>query len=97
MASDNEFNMADLCFANNVEINMFNKTLNFNKQPQMTEETTELPGTKTETDKFTNSEKELYPLTKERSFVDWKDVERYNEMDLFFFSLLFFSSSMLKY
>ncbi|CAG8589106.1 24880_t:CDS:2 [Dentiscutata erythropus] len=79
MASKNKFNLANLCFANNVETNMFDKPLNFNGQLQIIEEATELPETETEPDKFTDSEEELYPLTKGQSFVNWKDVERYNK------------------
>ncbi|CAG8592612.1 20331_t:CDS:2 [Dentiscutata erythropus] len=79
MASEDEFDLADLCFANNVEINMFDELLNFNSQPQIIEEATKLPETKTKPDKFTDSEEKLYFLTKRLSFVDWKDVERYNK------------------
>ncbi|CAG8654536.1 380_t:CDS:1, partial [Scutellospora calospora] len=48
----------------NIEINIFDKILNFNGQLQTTEEINNLTRAKTETDKFSNSE-ELYPLTKE--------------------------------
>ncbi|CAG8820098.1 17923_t:CDS:1, partial [Gigaspora rosea] len=72
MASDNKFDMADLYFANNIKMNMFDETLNFNEQLQIIEETIELPGAKTETNEFTNSKEELYSLTKGQSFVDWK-------------------------
>ncbi|CAG8850717.1 38968_t:CDS:1, partial [Gigaspora margarita] len=58
MASNDEFDIADLWFANNVKINMFDETLNFNEQVQMMKKTTKLPGTETKPDEFTDSEEE---------------------------------------
>ncbi|CAG8826467.1 24229_t:CDS:1, partial [Racocetra persica] len=62
--SEDEFDIAELCFSSNVETNMFDEILNVNRQLQMAEETIGLPGSKTEIDKFIDLEEELYPLTK---------------------------------
>ncbi|KAF0395037.1 hypothetical protein F8M41_010316 [Gigaspora margarita] len=75
MANEDEFDFSDLCFASDAEPNTFDETLN--GQPQIIDETNNLTAPETETDEFTDSEEELYPLTKGQSFIDWKDVERY--------------------
>ncbi|CAG8617484.1 31587_t:CDS:1, partial [Racocetra persica] len=66
--SEDKFDISDLCFASNTEPNMFDES--FNGQPQIIEETNDLTAPKTETNEFTDSEEELYPLTKEQSFID---------------------------
>ncbi|CAG8828696.1 5167_t:CDS:1, partial [Gigaspora margarita] len=56
MANKDEFDFSNLCFASNAEPNMLDETLN--KQPQLIDETNDLTAPETETDKFTNLEKE---------------------------------------
>ncbi|CAG8846675.1 1774_t:CDS:1, partial [Gigaspora margarita] len=51
------------------ETNLLNENLDFSKQPQITEETANLAEAEIEIDEFTDSEKELYPLTKEKDFT----------------------------
>ncbi|CAG8853685.1 35249_t:CDS:1, partial [Gigaspora margarita] len=43
------------------------------KQLQITEETADLAEAEIEIDEFTDSEKELYPLTKGKDFTSWKN------------------------
>ncbi|CAG8713486.1 31971_t:CDS:2, partial [Racocetra persica] len=81
MASDDEFNEADLCFISNVETNIFDEMLDSYGQLR-SEESNSLVESEAETD-LTDLEEGLYPLTKGQSFTDWKDVENkdlYDEM-----------------
>ncbi|CAG8777915.1 3883_t:CDS:2 [Cetraspora pellucida] len=73
MASEDEFDVADLCFASNVETDIFNKFL-FNETE---EKANDLTKNESETKEFTDLEKGLYPLTKGQIFINWKDVESY--------------------
>ncbi|CAG8566697.1 13135_t:CDS:1, partial [Dentiscutata heterogama] len=68
MASDDEFNEANLRFISNVETNIFDKILDSYGQLQ-SEKSNSLVEFEAKTD-LTDSEEGLYPLTKGQSFTD---------------------------
>ncbi|CAG8466689.1 3365_t:CDS:2 [Dentiscutata heterogama] len=79
MKSEAEFDKADLCFASNIETNIFEKILTSNRQ-LLLKESVNLMDSEAETD-LTDSEKDLYLLVKEKiqvltneSWLDKHDI-----------------------
>ncbi|CAG8597109.1 5644_t:CDS:2, partial [Dentiscutata erythropus] len=72
--SEDEFDEADLCFASNNEMNIFDEILDSYGQ-LCSEESNSLVEAEAEAD-LTDSEEGLYPLSKGQSFTNWKDIEK---------------------
>ncbi|CAG8726991.1 13637_t:CDS:1, partial [Racocetra persica] len=68
MGSKDEFDKMDLCFISSIETNIFDDILDSYKQ-LCSEKSNSLVESEAETD-LSNSEKSLYPLTKEQSFAN---------------------------
>ncbi|CAG8816064.1 19129_t:CDS:1, partial [Gigaspora rosea] len=72
MTSEDKFDLADLLSFTS-ETNLLDENLDFSKQPQVTEKTADLAEAEIEIDEFTDSEEELYLLTKRKDFTSWKN------------------------
>ncbi|KAF0493909.1 hypothetical protein F8M41_021294 [Gigaspora margarita] len=74
IGSKDEFDEADLYFTSSIETNIFDVILNSYGHFH-TKKSNSLIESEAETD-LTDLEEGLYPLTKEQSFADWKDVKK---------------------